>query len=92
MSFEPSGITNDDIRIAKSIVDYIFRWFGKKFLTVDQQEEVGILSTDVKAKMAAAYANGGTAPAAPATADPPARQRCSTRRTTQSSARGAAAG
>ena len=34
---------DEDIRIAKSIVDYIFRWFGKKVLTVDQQEEVGIL-------------------------------------------------
>ncbi len=74
MRFEPSGMTNDeDIRIAKSIVDYIFRWFGKRFLTVDQQEEVGILSAEVKARMAASYASGGsTAPAAPATADPPA--------------------
>jgi ribonucleoside-diphosphate reductase alpha chain len=72
MRFEPSGMTNDeDIRIAKSIVDYIFRWFGKKFLTVDQQEEVGILSAEVKARMAANYANGGTVAAAPATADPP---------------------
>ncbi len=96
MRFEPSGMTNDeDIRIAKSIVDYIFRWFGKKFLTVDQQEEVGILSTEVKARMAANYANGGTAPAAPPprrSRRPRARRRCSTRTTTQSSARGAAAG
>jgi hypothetical protein len=38
--FEPSGPTNDaDIRIAKSIDDYVFRWMGKKFLTPDQQEE-----------------------------------------------------
>ena len=45
MRFEPSGLTNDpDIRAAKSIVDYVFRWMGKKFLTVEQQEEVGILS------------------------------------------------
>jgi hypothetical protein len=37
MRFEPSGMTNDaDIRIAKSIVDYVFRWFGKKFLTTEQ--------------------------------------------------------
>jgi ribonucleoside-diphosphate reductase alpha chain len=73
MRFEPSGMTNDeDIRIAKSIVDYIFRWFGKKFLTVEQQEEVGILSTEVKARMAANYANGGSSPAAPAAAEPPA--------------------
>jgi ribonucleoside-diphosphate reductase alpha chain len=57
LRFEPSGMTNDaDIRTAKSIVDYIFRWFGKKFLTTDQQEEVGILSPEVRARMAAAYA------------------------------------
>jgi hypothetical protein len=36
-------MTNDaDIRVAKSIVDYIFRWMGKKFLSTDQQEEAGI--------------------------------------------------
>jgi ribonucleoside-diphosphate reductase alpha chain len=63
MRFEPSGLTNDeDIRVAKSIVDYIFRWMGKKFLSPEQQEEAGILSPEVKARMAAAYANGGTAP------------------------------
>jgi ribonucleoside-diphosphate reductase alpha chain len=33
MRFEPSGFTgNPDIPIAKSIVDYIFRWLGLKFL------------------------------------------------------------
>jgi ribonucleoside-diphosphate reductase alpha chain len=70
--FEPHGLTNDaDIRVAKSIVDYIFRWFGKKFLTADQQEEAGILSPEVKARMAERYANGGSGaavvdPAAPA--------------------------
>jgi len=57
MRFEPSGITNDtDIRVAKSIVDYIFRWMGKKFLTTDQQEEVGILSPEVRARLAQSYA------------------------------------
>jgi len=56
MRFEPSGMTNDpDIRAAKSIVDYIFRWMGKKFLTVDQQEEVGILSPEVRARLAQSY-------------------------------------
>jgi ribonucleoside-diphosphate reductase alpha chain len=64
MRFEPSGLTNDaDIRAAKSIVDYIFRWFGKKFLTVDQQEEAGILSAEVRARMADLYANGNPAAA-----------------------------
>src|SRR5215468_3704259 len=59
MRFEPSGPTNDpDIRIAKSLVDYIFRWMGKKFLTTDQQEEIGILSPEVRARLSAAYAAG----------------------------------
>jgi ribonucleoside-diphosphate reductase alpha chain len=59
MRFEPSGLTNDpDIRTAKSIVDYVFRWMGKKFLSVDQQEEIGILSAEVRARLSAAYAAG----------------------------------
>ena len=72
MRFEPSGLTNDaDIRTAKSIVDYIFRWFGKRFLTPEQQEEAGILSPEVKARLAERYAAGGGANGeAAATADP----------------------
>ena len=65
MRFEPAGMTNDaDIRVAKSIVDYIFRWMGKKFLSTDQQEEAGILTADVKARLAAAYADAGPGAAA----------------------------
>jgi ribonucleoside-diphosphate reductase alpha chain len=72
MRFEPSGMTNDpDIRAAKSIVDYIFRWFGKKFLSADQQEEAGILSPEVKARMAERYANGAVTPAEPVETPPP---------------------
>ena len=60
MRFEPSGMTNDaDIRVAKSIVDYIFRWMGKRFLDVEQQQELGILSQEVRDRLAAGYANGG---------------------------------
>jgi ribonucleoside-diphosphate reductase alpha chain len=97
MRFEPSGPTNDeDIRVAKSIVDYIFRWMGKKFLTTDQQEEAGILSPEVKARMAAAYANGGTTPgvnvAEPTELATPGQTGCSTSGTTRSSAPAAAAG
>jgi len=41
--FEPSGFTNNpEIPIAKSIVDYIFRWLASKFLAKDQQIAVGI--------------------------------------------------
>jgi ribonucleoside-diphosphate reductase alpha chain len=71
MRFEPSGMTNDaDVRVAKSLVDYIFRWMGKKFLTADQQEEAGILTPEVKARLAAAYAAGEAAPAAHEAAPP----------------------
>jgi ribonucleoside-diphosphate reductase alpha chain len=67
MRFEPSGMTNDaDIRVAKSIVDYIFRWMGKKFLSADQQEEAGILTPEVKARLAAAYTDNPGAGAAAA--------------------------
>jgi ribonucleoside-diphosphate reductase alpha chain len=38
--FEPSGITNHpEIRFAKSIVDYIFRWLALKFLNSEQKTE-----------------------------------------------------
>jgi len=38
MRFEPSGWTNNpEIRYAKSIMDYIFRWMGYKFLPKDAQ-------------------------------------------------------
>ncbi len=41
--FEPSGFTNNpSIRIAKSVVDYIFRWLGMKFLSVEEQRALGI--------------------------------------------------
>jgi ribonucleoside-diphosphate reductase alpha chain len=73
MRFEPHGPTNDpDIRVAKSIVDYVFRWMGKKFLTSEQQEELGILSPEVRARLAQAYnALEGRPAAAPIDAPPP---------------------
>jgi ribonucleoside-diphosphate reductase alpha chain len=69
MRFEPSGMTNDeDIRVAKSIPDYVFRWMGKKFLDADQQEALGILSPEVRARLAQQY-NGGAAADAPVAED-----------------------
>ena len=47
MRFEPSGFTkNPDIPMAKSIMDYIFRWLATKFLDGDAQQEVGIVRQD----------------------------------------------
>jgi ribonucleoside-diphosphate reductase alpha chain len=41
--FEPSGMTkNPDVRFAKSIVDYIFRWMASKFLSQDAQFRAGV--------------------------------------------------
>jgi ribonucleoside-diphosphate reductase alpha chain len=44
MRFEPAGFTkNREIPIAKSLVDYIFRWLASRFLTPEDQEMVGIV-------------------------------------------------
>jgi ribonucleoside-diphosphate reductase alpha chain len=49
MRFEPSGFTkNPDIPMAKSIMDYIFRWLATKFLDGDAQQEVGIVRQDAE--------------------------------------------
>jgi ribonucleoside-diphosphate reductase alpha chain len=41
--FEPSGMTkNPDVRFAKSIVDYIFRWMASKFLSPEAQFNAGV--------------------------------------------------
>jgi ribonucleoside-diphosphate reductase alpha chain len=69
--FEPAGMTkNPEIRFAKSIVDYIFRWMAAKFLSHEAQFNAGLnvpevattpmqLTLDVQA-MATAKANDAT--------------------------------
>jgi ribonucleoside-diphosphate reductase alpha chain len=43
MRFEPSGYTSHpNIRYAKSLMDYIFRWMALKFLSKEDQIEVGL--------------------------------------------------
>ncbi len=42
--FEPSGFTgNQEIPIAKSIIDYIFRWLGSRFLGPDDKAALGLI-------------------------------------------------
>ncbi len=46
MRFEPAGITDDaDLRIATSLVDYIFRRLAVDYLPFDERADLGILST-----------------------------------------------
>jgi ribonucleoside-diphosphate reductase alpha chain len=41
--FEPSGMTKTpEVRFAKSIVDYIFRWMATKFLSTEAQFRAGV--------------------------------------------------
>jgi len=46
MRFEPAGITDDaDLRIATSLVDYIFRRLAVDYLSRQDREDLGVLST-----------------------------------------------
>ncbi len=54
MRFEPEGITqNTEIPFAKSMPDYIMRWLASRFLDTDAQQELGILTPQVRARQAA---------------------------------------
>ena len=47
MRFEPAGLTDDpELRIATSIVDYIFRRLALEYLSFDERSELGVLSVD----------------------------------------------
>jgi len=46
MRFEPAGITDDaELRIASSLVDYMFRRLALDYLSLPEREELGVLST-----------------------------------------------
>jgi len=46
MRFEPAGMTDDpDLRIAQSLVDYIFRRLAVDYLTLEERAELGVLTT-----------------------------------------------
>src|SRR3954463_491726 len=73
MRFDPEGATgNPEIPFAKSLPDYIMRWLASRFLDVDIQEELGIMTPEVRARKAAQDAlmrgdtAGPVAPSAPA--------------------------
>jgi len=65
--FEPSGFTgNAEIPIAKSIVDYIFRWLGSRFLSDDDKANLGLISRDAMVvDVPPSGAAGASSPATP---------------------------
>ncbi len=73
MRFEPEGITqNPEIPFAKSMPDYIMRWLASRFCDTDLQEELGIMTPQVRAQKQAqdagqaAFSSDTAGPAAPA--------------------------
>jgi ribonucleoside-diphosphate reductase alpha chain len=70
MRFEPAGMTDDpDVRIATSVVDYLFRRVALDHLPYEKRAQLGIFSADERSAQVAATDYGTGAPAAPA-ADP----------------------
>jgi len=68
--FEPSGFTkNPDIPMAKSIMDYIFRWLASKFFDGAAQQDAGIIQREAveepQQKRAVAIASGAPRGGAP---------------------------
>ena len=74
--FEPSGMTrNPEIRFAKSIVDYIFRWMASKFLSNDAQFHAGVNGRELEDGNGHAAAASAAAPAGHAARGPNRRTR-----------------
>ena len=60
--FEPSGFTgNQEIPIAKSTVDYIFRWLGSRFLSPDDRATLGLIDRSAIVADAPASSQGSAA-------------------------------
>jgi intein/homing endonuclease len=62
MRFDPAGITDDpDIRMASSVMDYIFRRLALDHLSYDQRSELGILSVQERSAVLAGEDPGTSA-------------------------------
>ncbi|MCV2488385.1 vitamin B12-dependent ribonucleotide reductase [Geodermatophilus sp. YIM 151500] len=56
MRFEPAGMTDDpDIRIAQSVMDYIFRRLALDHLPVEKRATLGIFTAEERAAQVAGY-------------------------------------
>jgi ribonucleoside-diphosphate reductase alpha chain len=60
--FEPSGFTgNGEIPIAKSSIDYIFRWLGSRFLGADDKAALGLIDRSAQSEDAPSGFGAGAA-------------------------------
>ena len=60
MKFEPAGMTDDpDVRMAQSIMDYVFRRLALDYLPEDKRAELGIYTAEERAATVAATYGGG---------------------------------
>ncbi|MEJ3743509.1 vitamin B12-dependent ribonucleotide reductase [Actinomycetes bacterium KLBMP 9797] len=60
MRFEPAGMTDDsDVRMAASVMDYIFRRLALDFLPYERRAELGIFTASERAAQVAAEAENG---------------------------------
>ena len=61
LRFEPAGMTDDpDVRIATSVMDYLFRRIALDYLPVDARAELGIFSAEERvAQVSASYGGDG---------------------------------
>jgi ribonucleoside-diphosphate reductase alpha chain len=54
MRFEPMGRTeNRDIPVAQSIIDYVFRWLASRYMSPAEAYDVGVMTPEIKAALAA---------------------------------------
>jgi ribonucleoside-diphosphate reductase alpha chain len=61
MRFEPAGMTDDpDIRIAQSVIDYIFRRLALDYLPEETRREIGILTAGERAIEVSSGSYGGS--------------------------------
>jgi ribonucleoside-diphosphate reductase alpha chain len=61
LRFEPAGFTgNRDIPMAKSLVDYIFRYMATKFMSADEKNAVGIINRQLTLSEAPNVSGGAT--------------------------------
>ncbi|QFZ17481.1 vitamin B12-dependent ribonucleotide reductase [Saccharothrix syringae] len=86
LRFEPAGMTDDpDVRIATSVLDYLFRRLALDYLPFEKRAQLGIFTADERTAQVAADYSGGDVdleglrtsvgsvePAAPANAPSPA--------------------